>query len=391
MNQQVNSLQETGSLTDQDRQKVRRRVLKSLVEQGFAYRDGRIVLSEAEETDKAYLRRLNRLAVQHRIDSSEKALSPMENQFLSVVARGKDLDPNRIAPELRLVKPDSFDSRLFRWIALHWSIPVSAGYGRRLRFLVWDKYHDKVVGILGLTDPVYALGPRDTWIGWTPEERSNRLRHVMDAYVLGAISPYRELLFGKFVGLSAVSDEVRQMFHRRYAGSVSVIKETSFSGELALVTTTSALGRSSIYNRLKFNTRLAFEPVGYTQGSGEFQFLNGLYDELKEVASMVRSPTAKHAKWGKGFRNRREVVRTALQAIGLSVDLNYHGIRREIYCAPLAKNTKAFLKGDHEELEAHVNALGELYEYFKYRWLQRRAATDKRYLPFDPESLRIWR
>lgn len=44
--------------------------------------------------------------------------------------------PRKICPKLVVVKPESEHELLFRYACLHRSIPVSAGYGRRLRFLV---------------------------------------------------------------------------------------------------------------------------------------------------------------------------------------------------------------------------------------------------------------
>ena len=71
---------------------------------------------------------------------------------------------------------------------------------------------------------------------------------------------------------------------RKYEGRKSVIREREQPGKIALVTTTSALGRSSLYNRLKFKDRLAFERVGQTQGFGEFHFSNGIYEDMTEYA-----------------------------------------------------------------------------------------------------------
>ena len=51
--------------------------------------------------------------------------------------------------ELIVFRPRSFDGLLWRWLSLHWSIPVSSGYGRRLRFLVVDEGHQgKVIGLI---------------------------------------------------------------------------------------------------------------------------------------------------------------------------------------------------------------------------------------------------
>ena len=179
------------------------------------------------------------------------------------------------------MRPKTIEELLFRWVRLHWSIPVSAGYGRRLRFLVVDQSNEKLIGVLGLSDPVFALGARDRAIGWTPEDRRMRLRHVMDAFVLGAVPPYNSLLFGKLVAMLAASNEVRATFARRYRNKRSRIAGRSDSARLAMITTTSALGRSSIYNRLKFREQTVFQRAGYTAGSGDFQFMNGLYTELR--------------------------------------------------------------------------------------------------------------
>ena len=72
----------------------------------------------------------------------------------------------------------------------------------------------------------------------------------MDAFVLGAAPPYDLLLGGKLVALLATSREVQDLFHERYGNRVTLIGQRDPQAQLALLTTTSALGRSSVYNRL---------------------------------------------------------------------------------------------------------------------------------------------
>ena len=50
-----------------------------------------------------------------------------------------------------------------------------------------------------------------------------------------------------------------------------------------LITTTSALGRSSIYNRLRFDGRHVFKSIGYTQGFGHFHFSDELFKEKRRL------------------------------------------------------------------------------------------------------------
>lgn len=52
---------------------------------------------------------------------------------------GSEVDPSRVAPRLELIQADTWQSDLFRMTALTWSVPVSQGYGRRMRFLVWTR------------------------------------------------------------------------------------------------------------------------------------------------------------------------------------------------------------------------------------------------------------
>src|SRR5205823_6273432 len=161
------------------------------------------------------------------------------------------------------------------------------------------------------------------WVRWNKEARKRRLHHVMDAFVLGAVPPYSFLLCGKLVAMLAASDEVRLACKKKYANRRSLIRRKTLDGRLALLTTTSALGRSSIYNRLRYGGRLLYHRVGFTRGSGEFHLSDGLYGAISAYASRYCEPTAKLESWGRGFRNRREVVRKCLAKVGLSAEWLY--------------------------------------------------------------------
>jgi hypothetical protein len=306
------------------------------------------------------------------------------------MASGHEVDPSRMSPRLVEVLPESEEELLFRYAALHWSIPVSSGYGRRLRFLVVDDSNGKLVGLIGLGDPVFSLGPRDEWVGWTPSDRKKRLGHVMDAFVLGAVPPYSFLLCGKLVAMLAASDTVRQAFKRKYGGTRSVIRRKLHDGRLALITTASALGRSSVYNRLRFGDRRLYESVGFTKGSGEFHFSNSLYGAITEFAEKHCEPTAKQERWGTGFRNRREVIKKCLPALGLSSDWVYHGIEREVFVVPLARNAREFLQGQHTRLLWHRQTEAQLFEYFRDRWMLPRASWDDRFKSWPRDEWVIW-
>ena len=363
-------------------------VLRSLKEQGFRLQGSRLL--PPADLSKEGLRLLHQTAVAHKLERSKPGLISHQEELLQFIASGADVVPEKIHPILVEVQPNSREELLFRYATLHWRIPVSSGYGRRLRFIVIDNHNNKLIGVIGLGDPIFNLGMRDSWIGWTKEDRQERLHQVMDAFVLGAVPPYSFLLCGKLVAMLAASNQVRGAFLSKYAGSFSVIRKRTLPSQLVSLTTASALGRSSIYNRLKFRGREIFHSVGFTQGSGEFHFANGLYAALHDYAVRQCEPTAKHDLWGTGFRNRREVVKKCLPKLGLSSEWLYHGVKREVFVIPLAENTRQVLCGEESEPAWYDQSVGELFEWFRDRWLLRRAKWDERYLAFDRDSYRIW-
>ena len=376
-------------LLDSDEQNLRDRIVDALEKQGFELTDGRVIPPELG--DKESLRAMHRGAVEHRIEKAKPGLARHEKRLLTWIANGDEIMPERMRPRLVEVGRDSEEELVFRYASLHWSIPVSSGYGRRLRFLVIDEQNSKLIGLIGLGDPVMNLGARDAFIGWDRSVRHERLHHVMDAFVLGAVPPYSELLAGKLIAMLCASNEIRDAVASKYGGRRSVISGRALGGELAAVTTMSALGRSSVYNRLRDDSgRDLFASLGYTSGFGEFHFVNGLYAELQAQAVSKGLPTAKAAAWGTGFRNRREVIKKGLVSLGLPTDLVRHGIRREIFFVEHGENAAAYLRGVELELRTIDRPAPELTRWFMKRWLLPRQERWTRIGHFRREHYAIW-
>ena len=110
-------------------------------------------------------------------------------------ANGAEIDPIKVAPRIELISAGTWQSDLFRLASLSWSVPVSNGFGRRLRYLVWDDHNNKLIGIMALGDPVFNLRVRDKLIGWNAKDRGKRLVNILDAYVLGAVPPWPDGFF----------------------------------------------------------------------------------------------------------------------------------------------------------------------------------------------------
>lgn len=367
---------------------LRQNLVAMLLQQGFQV-DGDQLLPP-EQTCKDNIRRLYAHLRLERLKEIRPWLLSVEKKLLPYFASGADIHVEQINPALIPVNTE-FTSNLFRYASLLWSVPVSSGYGRRMRFLVFDQHNNKLMGLFGLCDPVYNLRARDQWIGWNVNDKNERLYHVMDAYVLGAVPPYSYLLGGKLVALLTACDEVRQEFRKKYANKASIIRRIVREPHLVLITTTSALGRSSIYNRLKYDGRQVFYSLGFTEGWGHFHFADGTFEQVKAYLREIGDPVVEHYKYGGGPNWRFRVVKRYLALLGLSPDLMRHGVKREVFAVPLAENFRSFLKGEDVEPSYFSMPMNQVFAYFKERWLLPRAARIPLYRTFDKESIRVTR
>ncbi len=298
-------------------------------------------------------------------------------------ADGRQVDPEAISPELIEVKQGSKESQLFRFASLLWSVPVSQGFGRRMRFLVRDRQNGQLIGLFALGDPVFNLSARDKWIGWKFEDRKDRLKHIMDAYVVGSVPPYSQLIGGKLVAALMGSREVRKVYERKYFGRKAVISGKENRARLVLLTTTSAMGRSSLYNRLAVPNGPRFIRIGETRGYGHFHLSGEIFEQLRGYLELIGHPYAKGNRFGMGPNWRIRVARTALERIGLNADnvLN-HGIAREVYAIPLADNWQEILQGKQKSIHSRLLCASEIMEFCLNRWIVPRASRDKRYKDF---------
>ncbi len=334
------------------------------------------------------IHRFHRETAQERI---HRALKGKLERFRGEIANGDEVEPEAIRPELVEARSGTSDGDLFRFATLMWSIPVSQGYGRRLRYLVKDRTNGKLIGLFALGDPVFNLAARDRWIGWNQSDRRERLVNVMDAYVVGSAPPYADLLGGKLVTSLIASREVAQAFEKRYGKRRGAISGKRKGARLALVTVTSALGRSSMYNRLKLieGTRpvVVLHKLGTTIGYGHFQITDGLFLQLRRVLQEDEHWYADGHQFGDGPNWRIRVARVGLGTIGLDPDeILKHGIKREAYAMPIASNARDFLAGRDDEPAFDHLTVDEISDLARERWVVPRSRRKPDYRQFRREE-----
>lgn len=366
--------------------RLKRIVRRHLRELGFTRSpDGSLV---APSLDKDAYRKFHLPQRVEKLEANRKWLERNQRSLLKWFADGADVVPSAIRPELELVSKDTWQSDLFRLASLYWQIPVSAGYGRRMRFLVWDRSNNKLIGIFALGDAVFNQAARDARVGWDHLRRGEALVHLMDAFVLGALPPYSHLLGGKLVAALVPTREVSAAFRTRYCESTGLISGEKKHATLVAVTTTSALGRSSVYNRLKLGERQIFEPIGFTSGWGHFHLSGKIFDELRSYLEFKEDSYANGFEFGSGPNWRIRVIRRALEGLGMDTSLARHGLSREVFFAKLASNAEAYLRGDNKRaVYRGLPTVSEISSQALGRWVVPRSTRDPSYLQWKATNV----
>ena len=118
---------------------------------------------EIAGSDKELIRATHSSQRCDRLATNARFLSQRAPTLLKHFASGREVDPEAITSMLTRVIAGTWQANLFRLASLTWSIPVSNGYGRRLRYLVWDAQNDKLIGLIAIGDQVFNLSVRDEW------------------------------------------------------------------------------------------------------------------------------------------------------------------------------------------------------------------------------------
>ncbi len=360
-------------------QKLKERIIKVLEEQGFKINPHVRPISFDKET----FRRIQNKARLEQILIHKKFLQKKFNRIKKFCKDGKDIEPEKISLELREVFPDSLEEVLFRWWNLiWWSIPYQRPYGRQIRFLLWDITHDMPFGLILLQSPILKMEVRDKYLEIPTEKLDLWVNQSMHAQRVGALPPYNEILGGKMVALALTSDEIREAYKKKYNSSKTILKERHIPSDLLFITTTSAYGKSSIYNRLKYNGETVAMSLGYTKGSGTFHIPENLYFEILDFLASKGVDVSRG--YGHGPSRKLKLISRAFRLLGLR-EFEYHGIKREFYLFPLVKNLKEVIKNNKNPIYVD-RPFKKLVEYWKERWALPRSKRKPNWKNFKFET-----
>ena len=212
----------------------------------------------------------------------------------------------------------------------------------------------------------------------------------MDAYVIGALPPYNYLLGGKLISYLLASKEIREIYREKYKDQIT-LKEKRKANRLVGIFTTSLYGKSSQYNRLKYNNELLYKPIGQTRGFGTLHLSEETIQLMVEFLKS-RGVEVGH-KFGDGPSWVMRVIRSAGDLLGFDSDfLLRHSFKRNIYFVSFAKEFNKFLNEKTRQPRFYNYSKKELVSYWKERWLKNRKKNLKvinSVLSFTPDKFNI--
>jgi hypothetical protein len=376
-----------------ERQKVKLLILRDLWNIDWQVKIGRteVEIIPPDRYDKDIIKQAMSLKRLEIINSNREWIDKNIHLARMNMASGVDVLNSKIDPLIEVCETTK-QHALFRIFRYYWSSPYSDYVGRRIKLLIRDKGlpNKPIIGIAALGSPIIHIPERDTFIGWDKNTRTKNLIYTMDAYVIGAVPPYNYLLGGKLISYVLASTEVRRIYQTKYKEAVTLI-DKRVSNLLVGIFTTSLYGKSSQYNRLKYNNELLFKEIGYTKGYGTLHLSE---ETIRAMIKLLKSNNIdiSHA-FGDGPSWVMRVIRAAGDLLGFDSDfLLRHSFKRSIYFVPLAKNYSEILNG-HRKKPIYFNySKKELVEHWRSRWLEnRRKNVDvlTKVLEFSPSSFTI--
>ena len=361
---------------DQGLEALRNDILEHLRSQGFSVENGNC----NDMSDKQLLRNVHAIKKVEELERHEKALSRARKEVEKHFISGSELDPENIDLELIEVRSNTKNSRLFLWWNLMWwSLPYERAFGRQMRFILWDRYHDAPFGLIGLQSPPLSSSVRDRHLGLSPKEKDYWINQSMYGQRIGALPPYNMLLGGKMVTMALTSNEVREAYRRKYENRKTEMRGRILPSELLFISTTSAFGKSSMYERVHFNDDKVSEFIGYSSGAGTFQFSQELYERMLEM--LVNNGHETIRGYGSGPSRKMKLISDGLRMLGIK-NYHYHGIRRGYYLFPSVRNLKEVIHSD-EEPDHFDRPIEELNEYWMRRYCLPRSQREKSWKEFN--------
>lgn len=276
-----------------------------------------------------------------------RSFMPKSEEVKAKIWRPSDInDKDRTLAEIKFLKPRIFyveptnkthmDDWLMIRIFCH-TMAYEQTPGRFIRFLIIDDNSSKYLGAISISNDVMALTCRDSYIGWTSQNRivDKRLIHSAIGSCIMGTQPFGyNFLGGKLAATLVLSQYVRDTWKR-------VVGKT-----LVGMTTTSLYGPNSMYCGIPY-----WHGCGCSAGKISIKPDDNMYSSWHEyikknrTEEYERKTIKKDAKNGPVTGVKQRILEIIFRELGISASKYNHGFERGVYYACFYDQTRDFLCG----------------------------------------------
>ena len=277
-------------------------------------------------------------------DEQRRSIEEIKNNFWIPTSPDDYLN---LQPELLYTNKEDNLPELWNTIRTFSStMKNNSNIGRNLNFIVRDKVTKKYLGVICISSDFLDLTPRDNFIGWSRELKTQggMINHTAIGSTIVPLQPLGyNYVGGKLLALLCLSDPVQQLWEKLYGD------------KLVSVTTTSLYGKTKAGGLSQYDNLDHWLPMGFTSGSVSFEPLTDTRYMIREW--LKTNHTRKYFEWyvakkPSGQPHKRDHKNRSLNFTYTQLNIPKELIRSEhargIYFSPLYDKSCEFLRGDHD-------------------------------------------
>jgi hypothetical protein len=220
----------------------------------------------------------------------------------------------------------------------------NSNIGRNLNFIVRDKVTKKYLGVICISSDFLDLTPRDNFIGWSREKKTqgNMINHSAIGSTIVPLQPLGyNYVGGKLLALLCLSSPIQELWEQLYGD------------KLVSITTTSLYGKTKANGLSQYDNLDHWQPMGFTAGSVSFEPLSDTRYMIRDW--LKKNHTRKYFEWyvakkasGQPYKrdHKNRSLTFAYSKLNIPKNLIKSEHARGIYYCPLYDQTCEFLRGD---------------------------------------------
>lgn len=241
----------------------------------------------------------------------------------------------------------------------------NSNIGRNLNFIVRDKVTKKYLGVICISSDFLDLTPRDNYIGWSRELKTQggMINHTAIGSTIVPLQPLGyNYVGGKLLALLCLATPIQELWEKLYGD------------KLVSITTTSLYGQAKPNGLSQYDGLPYWQKMGFTAGSVSFEPEKETRYKIRQW--LMKNYTKKYFEWyvakkPSGQPHKRDHKNRSLQftysKLSVPKELIKTAHARGIYWCPLYDKTVEFLRGEDstgikKNFDTSVEALVEIWK-----------------------------